>query len=62
MHIYVYIHYHVNNLIMKDCARGRKGKFLSDVCRIVLLNLPCGVDNFGTFWSARWQREIQNAK
>jgi len=58
----IYTHYHVNNLIMKDSARGRIRKFLSDACRTVLLNLPCGVDNFDKVWSACWQQEIQNAK
>jgi hypothetical protein len=47
---------------MKDSARGRKGKFLSDVCRTVLLNLSCGVENFGKVWSTWWQQEIKNAK
>jgi hypothetical protein len=58
----MYIHYHLNSLLMKDCARGMKGKFHSDACRTVLLNVPYGVENVGKIWSGCWQQEMQYAK
>jgi hypothetical protein len=41
------MHYHLNNLLMEDCARGMKGKILLDACRTGLLNLLYAVGNVG---------------